>query len=42
MRQAFQHRSASGRGPAAAEVQEGDLSAYDRAFGLGDDDGQAA
>jgi hypothetical protein len=41
MRQAFQHRDASGRGPTAAEVQERDLSAYDRAFGL-DDDGQAA
>jgi transposase len=45
MRQAFQHRSASGRGPAAAEVQQRDLSAYDRAFGLDDDghdDGQEA
>ncbi len=42
MRQAFQNRSASGRGPAVDEVQERDLSAYDRAFGLGDDEGQAA
>jgi len=41
LRQAFQSRSASGRGPAADEVQERDLSAYDRAFGL-HDDGQAA
>jgi hypothetical protein len=41
MRQAFKNRSASGRGPSATEVQERDLSAYDRAFGLGDD-GQAA
>ena len=42
LRHAFQSRSASGRGPAVDEVQERDLSAYDRAFGLGDDDGQAA
>lgn len=42
MRRAFQSRDAAGRGPTAAEVQERDLSAYDRAFGLGDDDGQAA
>jgi hypothetical protein len=41
MRQAFQAGTAAGRGPAADEVQERDLSAYDRAFGL-DDDGQAA
>jgi hypothetical protein len=41
MRQAFQNRSASGRGPTVDEVQERDLSAYDRAFGL-DDDEQAA
>jgi hypothetical protein len=41
LRQAFQNRSASGRGPAADEVAERDLSTYDRAFGL-DDDGQAA
>ena len=41
MRQAFQHRSPSARGPAVAEVQQRDLSAYDRAFGL-DDEGQAA
>jgi hypothetical protein len=39
MRQAFQNRSASGRGPTVAEVQERDLSAYDRFFGLGDDEG---
>jgi hypothetical protein len=39
MRQAFQNRSASGRGPAVTEVQERDLSAYDRFFGLGDDEG---
>jgi hypothetical protein len=42
MRQAFHQRSPSGRGPTADEVQERDLSAYDRAFGLGDDEGQAA
>jgi transposase len=42
LREAFQNRSPCGRGPAVAEVQERDLSAYDRAFGLGDDDGQAA
>jgi hypothetical protein len=43
MRQAFQDRSASGRGPAAAEVQERDLSIYDQIFDLGDDDeGRAA
>jgi hypothetical protein len=42
MRQAFQNRSPSGRGPAVTEVAERDLSTYDRAFGLGDDDGQAA
>jgi transposase len=42
MRQAFQSRSTTGRGPTADEVQERDLSAYDRAFGLGDDEGQAA
>jgi transposase len=41
MRRAFQARTATDRGPAAGEVQERDLSAYDRAFGL-DDDGQAA
>jgi transposase len=40
MRQAFQHRSASGRGPTMTEVAQCDLSAYDRAFGL--DDGQVA
>lgn len=40
MRQAFQHRSAFGRGPTMTEVAERDLSAYDRAFGL--DDGQVA
>ena len=42
MRQAFQNRSPSGRGPAVTEVAERDLSTYDRAFGLGDDDGRAA
>jgi transposase len=42
LRQAFQQRSPSGRGPTADEVQQRDLSAYDRAFGLGDDEGQAA
>lgn len=42
MRHAFQSRSTTGRGPTADEVQERDLSAYDRAFGLGDDEGQAA
>ena len=40
MRRAFQGRRPAGRGPAADEVQERDLSAYDRAFGL--DDGQVA
>lgn len=40
MRRAFQARTAAGRGPAADDVQERDLSAYDQAFGL--DDGQAA
>jgi transposase len=42
MRQAFQNRTAGGRGPAVTDVQERDLSAYDQAFGLSDDDGQAA
>jgi transposase len=42
MRQAFQDRATGGRGPASSDVQERDLSAYDRAFGLGDDEGQAA
>ena len=37
MRRAFQDRSASGRAPAAAEVQERDLSIYDQLFDLGDD-----
>jgi len=41
MRRAFQDRRPAGRGPAPGEVQERDLSAYDRAFGL-DDDGQVA
>jgi transposase len=41
MRQAFQHRSAAGRGPTMTEVAQRDLSAYDRAFGLSDD-GQVA
>ena len=42
LRQAFQHRSRPGAVPRSTEVAERDLSAYDRAFGLGDDDGQAA
>jgi transposase len=43
MRQAFGGRTAAQRGPAATDVQQRDLSAYDRLFGLGDDpDGQAA
>lgn len=42
LRQAFGNRSASGRGPTVTEVQERDLSAYDQAFGLGDDEGRAA
>jgi hypothetical protein len=42
MRQAFQNRSASGRGPTVTEVAERDLSAYDQAFGLSDDDEQVA
>jgi transposase len=41
MRRAFQARTAAGRGEAPGEVQQRDLSAYDRVFGL-DDDGQAA
>ncbi|HEY2832653.1 MAG TPA: IS21 family transposase [Sporichthyaceae bacterium] len=41
MRRAFQDRRPAGRGPAADEVQERDLSAYDRAFGL-DDEGRVA
>ncbi len=40
MRHAFQARTAAGRGPAADEVQERDLSAYDRAFGLLDEQGE--
>lgn len=40
MRRAFAARTAAGRGPAADEVQQRDLSAYDRAFGL--DDGRVA
>ncbi len=42
MREAFAERTAGGRGPAVTDVQERDLSAYDQAFGLGDDEGQAA
>jgi transposase len=43
MRQAYQDRSASGRGPAVAEVQQRDLACYDRLFGLADDEtGQVA
>jgi transposase len=38
MRQAFQERTAAGRGPAVTDVQERDLSAYDRAFGLASDE----
>jgi hypothetical protein len=34
MRRAFQERTPAGRGPAAEQVQQRDLSAYDRAFGL--------
>jgi transposase len=41
MRRAFQDRRPAGRGPAAGDVQERDLSAYDRAFGL-DDEGRVA
>jgi hypothetical protein len=41
LREAFQHRSPRGRSPGGGEVQERDLSTYDRVFGL-DDDGQAA
>lgn len=37
LRQAFQHRTAAGRGPTVTEVAERDLSAYDRAFGLDDE-----
>jgi transposase len=42
MRQAFQQRTGAGRGPAVTEVQERDLSAYDRVFGLVDEPGQVA
>lgn len=42
MRAAFAARTAAGRGPAADEVQQRDLSAYDRAFGLADDHEQVA
>jgi transposase len=42
MRRAFQDRTAAGRGPAVSDVQERDLSAYDQAFGLDDEQGQAA
>lgn len=43
MRQAFAERSACGRGPAACDVQERDLSIYDQIFDPGaDDEGQAA
>jgi hypothetical protein len=42
MRQAFQDRTTAGRGPTVTEVQQRDLSTYDKAFGLGDDEGQAA
>jgi transposase len=41
MRRAFQARTAGSRGTAAAQVQERDLCAYDRAFGL-DDEGLVA
>ena len=41
MHRAFQDRRPAGRGPAVGDVQERDLSAYDRAFGL-DDDAQVA
>jgi hypothetical protein len=37
MRRAFQDREAGGRGPAATDVQQRDLSAYDQAFGLDDE-----
>lgn len=40
MRRAFQARTAAGRGSSPDEVQQRDLSAYDRAFGL--DDGRVA
>jgi hypothetical protein len=40
LRQAFQSRNAAGRGPTVTDVQQRDLSSYDRAFGL--DDGQVA
>jgi transposase len=42
MRQAYQDRDPSGRGPAVTDVQERDLAIYDQVFGLGDDEGQAA
>jgi transposase len=41
MRRTFQDRRPAGRGPGAGDVQERDLSAYDRAFGL-HDEGQVA
>jgi hypothetical protein len=43
MRRAYEdHQRADRRGPAATDVQQRDLSAYDQAFGLADDDGQEA
>ena len=42
MRQAFAERGVAGRGPAVTDVQERDLSTYDQAFGLDDEEGQVA
>jgi transposase len=43
MRQAYRDRTVRDRGPTVAEVQQRDLSAYDRVFGLdGDESGEVA
>jgi transposase len=44
MRQAYQNRTAAGRGPAATDVEQRDLASYDQIFGVdgGDEGGEAA
>ena len=43
MRQAYQNRTAAGRGPAATDVEQRDLASYDQIFGVdGDDEGGEA
>jgi transposase len=43
MRQAYQNRTAAGRGPAATDVEQRDLASYDQVFGVdGDDEGGEA